>query len=448
MAVKKRAQKRIFLASGSPHRKKLLQLAGFRFTVKPSHVKEKTKITSNCPSLVKENALRKARDIAGRIKDGIVIGADTVAYLGKKRIVGKPRTLREAKRKLKILSSHPQWLYTGIAVVDAKTKKTLVDYEKTKVTMRRLSPKEIDRYYTLISPFDKAGGFDIEGKGSLFIKKIEGCYFNVVGLPVAKLCEMLKKFGITVLSFVLIVYLTGCATEYNLATNKEEFILYGTEKEVRIGENMAKQFDEKFEINRNAALNQRVLEIGRRITNVCDRNDIVYTFKIINEDEVNAVSLPGGFIYIYKGLIDRVANDDQLASVIAHEVGHITAKHGIKRLQSLYGYTFLKLLAVQSKSADLVSGIDAAFASAFMEYSLEDELMADRLAVKYLKKAGYKVEEMSRFLEKLREIGEKKPSRQFSYWRTHPHISKRISAANQAAQGRMEFRDYLNLMGE
>jgi septum formation protein len=191
--------KKIILASGSAQRKKLLKLLGVRFSVRPSQVREIKKIQTTCCALVKENALLKAEDVASKLKRGIVIGADTVVYIGHKEIVGKPRDFRDARRILRILFSRPQWVYTGVAVIDVETGKCLVDYEKTKVFMIPLNDEEIARYHKRVDPFDKAGGFDIEGWGSIFIHRIEGCYSNVIGLPMAKLAGMLKKVGVSIL---------------------------------------------------------------------------------------------------------------------------------------------------------------------------------------------------------------------------------------------------------
>lgn len=187
----------IILASASPQRRELLQRCGIPFKVYPSRIRESTKITSTCSALVKSNALLKARAVAAKMKKGIVIGADTLVYGGKK-IIGKPRNLKDARRILKLLFSRPHWVYTGIAVMDAATRREYIDYEKTKVCMNHLSDKEMERYHQKIFPLDKAGGFDIEGHGGLFIRRIEGCYSNVIGLPLAKLREILKKFGVHV----------------------------------------------------------------------------------------------------------------------------------------------------------------------------------------------------------------------------------------------------------
>jgi len=191
--------KKIILASGSAQRKKLLKMLGMKFRVSLSHSPEIQKIKTTCSALVKENALVKARSVAAKEKQGIVIGADSVVYIGNKKIIGKPRNLKEAKHNLKILFSKPHWVYTGVAIIDVDNGKEVVDYEKTKIYMNSLSDSEIDRYHTKISPLDKAGGFDIEGWGSIFIRRIEGCYWNVIGLPIAKLVKMLKKVGVSVL---------------------------------------------------------------------------------------------------------------------------------------------------------------------------------------------------------------------------------------------------------
>ncbi|OGX07371.1 MAG: septum formation protein Maf [Omnitrophica WOR_2 bacterium GWA2_47_8] len=191
--------KKIILASSSPQRRKLLKRCGIKFVVHPSRAHEETNVKTTCADLVKHNALLKAKDVALHYKEGLVIGADTLVYDGHKHIIGKPKDLKEAKRILKQLFSHPHWVYTGVAILDAASQKRIVDYEKTKVFMNHLSDEEIGRYHNRVSPLDKAGGFDIEGHGGLFIRKIEGCYANVIGLPIAKLRLMLEEFGVRII---------------------------------------------------------------------------------------------------------------------------------------------------------------------------------------------------------------------------------------------------------
>ncbi|HQP09846.1 MAG TPA: Maf family protein [Candidatus Omnitrophota bacterium] len=191
--------KKLILASASLQRQKLLKDLGVQFAVKVSQAQEAQKIRSTCSALVKHNALLKAQDVAARLKSGVVVGADTVVYDGHKNLIGKPRNLQDAKKMLHALFSKPHWVYTGVAVIDAATGKRAVDYEKTKVFMLPLTDEEIDRYHRKVSPLDKAGGFDIEGGGSVFIHRIEGCYTNVIGLPIAKLAMMLRRFGVSIL---------------------------------------------------------------------------------------------------------------------------------------------------------------------------------------------------------------------------------------------------------
>ena len=187
---------KIILASASPQRRKLMAILGLPFSVRPSRAKEISRLNAGCAALVKANALLKAQDIASRLKSGLVIGADTVVLSHRRRLILKPKDLKQAKANLKELMAKPHWVYSGVAAVDAATGKTIVGHEKTKVFMDHLSDVEIDRYHRLVPPLDKAGGFDIEGRGALFIPRIEGCYFNVVGLPLAKLVKMLKEFGV------------------------------------------------------------------------------------------------------------------------------------------------------------------------------------------------------------------------------------------------------------
>ncbi len=239
--------------------------------------------------------------------------------------------------------------------------------------------------------------------------------------------------------------LAGCTTEYNLATQRQETLLYGTEKEVSLGEAVAAKVEVEYEIVTDVDVNERVQRILGRLVEVCDRKDIVYFIKVIDKDLLNAVSLPGGYIYVFEGLIDKVDNDDQLAGVIAHEIGHITAKHAIKRLQNAYGAMILQGLAARS-NAQVAGGVNFALTSLFLEHSQQDEFQSDRLGVKYMKKAGYDPKEMVKFLGKLKKEEEDAEVKSYSYWRTHPFVAQRIAVVNQEISGKLEFKDYLNLM--
>ena len=262
--------------------------------------------------------------------------------------------------------------------------------------------------------------------------------------------DIVSDSGFRISSFILLLFccaLAGCSTEYNLATQQQETLIYGTDKEVSIGEAVAAKMEKQYDAVTDVDVNERARRVLDRITAVCDRKDITYFIKVLDKDMMNAVSLPGGYVYIFKGLLDKLETDDEIAGVIAHEVAHIAARHAVKRIQNAYGALILQGLATQS-SAKVAQGVNFALISLFAEYSQQDEFEADRLGVKYLKKAGYDPSAMVRVLVKLREEQEKSPASEYSYWRTHPFIPQRISVVNQAITGKLDFKDYLNLMGE
>ncbi len=189
--------RKIILASKSKARQKLLRQIGLRFRVVESRSEESRSLAKGCSHLVIANAIRKAGDVAKRFDSGIVIAADTVVLVGRK-IIGKPRNMKDAFRTLILLSAAPQWVYSGIAVIDIDNKKTYTASEKTKVYMYRLTDEQIKNYFKRTSPLDKAGSFDIQGLGGIFIDRIEGCFYNVVGLPIATLAKILMKIGVDI----------------------------------------------------------------------------------------------------------------------------------------------------------------------------------------------------------------------------------------------------------
>ena len=178
--------KHIILASASPRRKEILELADLKFDVMPSDAQEIT--TKTAPNeVVMELASIKAKDIYKKSeKQSMVVGADTVvAYQG--QILGKPTDEADAKRMLTMLSGQTHEVYTGVCVIEDGKTKTF--YEETKVTFYEISDEQIDRYIKTGEPMDKAGSYGIQGKAAVFIKGIEGDYYNVVGFPIADFCR-------------------------------------------------------------------------------------------------------------------------------------------------------------------------------------------------------------------------------------------------------------------
>ena len=191
--------KQIVLASASPRRKEILEAVGIKFEVMTSGVEENMNHRLSPPEIAKELAYLKAKDISNQLDgDYIVVGADTIVeYNG---ILGKPKNKEEAYHMIKLLSGQVHRVITGFAVIDCKAKKEFSDYESTNVYFRHISDEEIKKYIETGEPMDKAGAYGIQGKASLFVSKIEGDYFNVVGLPIFKLGVVLQNhFDISLL---------------------------------------------------------------------------------------------------------------------------------------------------------------------------------------------------------------------------------------------------------
>ena len=182
--------KHIILASASPRRKEILELADLKFDVMPSNAQEIT--TKTAPNeVVMELASIKAKDIYKKSeKQSMIVGADTVvAYQG--QILGKPTDEADAKRMLTMLSGQTHEVYTGVCIIEDGKTKTF--YEETKVTFYEISDEQIDHYIKTGEPMDKAGSYGIQGKAAVFIKGIEGDYYNVVGFPIARFFQEITK---------------------------------------------------------------------------------------------------------------------------------------------------------------------------------------------------------------------------------------------------------------
>lgn len=191
---------KFILASASPRRVELLNQVGLEFDIIPSNIEEIIDDNDSPSEIVMKLSRQKALDVAGKISAEdkcYVIGADTIVVSDK--ILGKPASVDEAFDMLKMLSGKPHKVMTGVTVIETGTKKTISDYEETAVFVRELSVHEINSYISTAEPFDKAGGYGIQGMGALLVDKIDGCYFNVVGLPLTRLSKMLEKFNIHLL---------------------------------------------------------------------------------------------------------------------------------------------------------------------------------------------------------------------------------------------------------
>src|SRR3989344_5829173 len=187
--------RKVVLASASRWREELLKKAGFRFTIDVSGHKENIRQKLSPEALVKRLALEKAFAVAARYPDAIVIGADTVAVF-RGRVIGKPKNAKQARIILERLSGRKHVLITGFAILDTKTGSKTVKAVRTGVTFRKLAREEIGAYVRTKEPLPVAGGYAIQGGGASFASRVDGDFYNIVGLPLAAVVAELRKFGL------------------------------------------------------------------------------------------------------------------------------------------------------------------------------------------------------------------------------------------------------------
>ena len=188
---------RLILASQSPRRAEILRDAGFMFETLPVNVDEAPRKKETPPAhverLAREKAIGAAAKVGGR---AVIIGADTVVVVGR-RILGKPGSRADARRMLRMLSGRVHHVLTGLAVLrlDSHGRSLHSAVETTRVRFARLSEREIDEYVATGEPDDKAGAYAVQGRAGRFVTRIDGCYFNVVGLPLNRVCRILEELG-------------------------------------------------------------------------------------------------------------------------------------------------------------------------------------------------------------------------------------------------------------
>lgn len=258
-----------------------------------------------------------------------------------------------------------------------------------------------------------------------------------------------KRILVSGYGLLVTVLFSGCiSTEYNVGTHEQDISFYSTAQEVTIGQNIAKKIAKEFKISNNPYDIERVNRVAERLLKVIDRKEINYYFYVIEKDnegkeQINAFALPGGYVYIFKDLLDLI-DDDELAFVLAHELGHIVSRHSIKMLQAAMGYNLLIIASVGVKAdPGFRKGLSFALAQILMGYSREDEFNADELAVKYCKLAGFDPKASIEVLEKLYKEN-KKSIRPLSYFRTHPFTAQRIRQIKETLHLPLDVDDYIN----
>ncbi|UCF70944.1 MAG: M48 family metalloprotease [candidate division WOR-3 bacterium] len=229
---------------------------------------------------------------------------------------------------------------------------------------------------------------------------------------------------------ILLVLLVGCVTTG--PGGKKSLILIPTKTEVELGKEVVREVESTERVLTNTHVQNYVSTVGRKVARVCDRKDVTYTFKVLDSDEINAFACPGGFIYIYKGLMKKMDNEAQLAAVLAHEVGHIVARHSVKRLQAIYGYSIVMEVALGDKMGKTARQmVDAATGVILLGYGRENEYEADDYGILYAKKANYNPRGMVQVFQKFKEMEGRPPGTFEKLLMSHPPAGDRINNGNE-----------------
>ncbi len=229
-----------------------------------------------------------------------------------------------------------------------------------------------------------------------------------------------------------IVFLCGCMT-YNAATERSEMIFISPASEAKMGEQIHKEIASQQKILVGTDESKRLEIIGARLARVGDRQDLKPHFYLVESKELNAFTIPGGYVYFYTGLFRKLSSEDQIAAVVAHELAHFYAKHTVKKFQAALGYYTMRnlvfrLITWESPSAQRIAamGMDGLVNLAMTKYSRQDEYEADKIAIKYLHLAGFDLNGIIQGFEKLDAEGKKDFVPLFL--RTHPFVKDRVEA--------------------
>lgn len=249
--------------------------------------------------------------------------------------------------------------------------------------------------------------------------------------------KLIKHFEVFFFLVFLMLISSGCASlgVYNSATGKKEFIVIPTAYEVSMGRDMHNGILKKYKLTTDQALISRVERIGASIASVSDRQDYSYHFYVIESEDLNAFTTPGGYIYLFTGLAAKLNTDEEIAAVLSHEVGHCAARHTIKKFQAAVSYNIIgdiifSQLDMHSQVHRIVSlSTNTVMKLVFSAYSRQDEYEADRLGIKYMDLAGYDLKGIVSVLEILKE--ESKGKEGLLMLRSHPYLDDRIAAVTE-----------------
>jgi len=233
----------------------------------------------------------------------------------------------------------------------------------------------------------------------------------------------LKKISLAVMLFI---FLSSCAT--NPVTGRKELMLISRSQEIAIGKKNDKQIIAQYGLYNNSNLKNYINEIGYKLVRHVHRHDISYYFRILDSTDVNAFALPGGYVYITRGILAYINNEAQLAGILGHELGHINARHSAKQMSEAMLFNLgLTVGSIVSPEINSLSNlISTGVKLLFLKFSRDDENQADYLGVYYSTQAGYDSKELGNFFNTLKRLESKKSSGLPSWFSTHPSPKNRI----------------------
>ncbi len=233
---------------------------------------------------------------------------------------------------------------------------------------------------------------------------------------------------LTTLCIAILLLLVACVTTG--PGGKKSFILMSTDQELQIGMGMAEEIAKSEKRLPDETWQRYLNDVGQKIVKVSDRRDIEYHFTVIESDEMNAFATPGGYVYFYTGLLKSIANEGEMAAVMAHEISHVVARHGVKRVQTAMGAAMaLQLIAGEGGSELMNAAINVGMGLLMAGYSRDAEREADRYGIIYMKAAGYDPNAAITMFEKLAAAGGSGGGVFESMVSSHPETQERIANA-------------------
>jgi predicted Zn-dependent protease len=239
----------------------------------------------------------------------------------------------------------------------------------------------------------------------------------------------MKGIFVSILLLILLLNL-NCATTG--PGGKKSFIFIGTQDEVGIGKQLVGEVEKTEKLYPDTVVQKYVNKVGQKVVSFSDRKDLQYTFKVLDSKEINAFACPGGYIYVYSGLLKIMDNEAQLAGVLGHEIGHVVARHGVKRLQQALGAQVLLSIALGQSSELTNQAVSTGVGLIMQGYSRDNEFEADYDGAYYMTEAGYSPLGMTQLLTKLDSLGGKGNAAFLDkLLATHPPTKDRIARTTE-----------------